>query len=650
MLFVPRAEHRLRFGVFEANLHARELRKHGVRVKLSGQPFQILALLLERPCEIVTREQLRERLWPSDTYVDFDHSLNTAVKKLRAVLGDSPENSRYIETIPRVGYRFVAPVQEATAKKEWTAGAPLVDSGSRVQAEVKETSRRRWPVFLGIGIGMVVALAGYFEWSRLRAHSQPSSGRSMLAVLPFENLTGDAGQEYFSDGLTEEMIAQLGRLDPERLGVIARTSVMHYKRGDEQLDRIGRELGVQYVLEGSVRRDSSRVRITAQLTQTRDQTRLWARQYDRELSSLLALQGEIAQEIADEIQLTLGEHKRIDIARQASLPPKTPEAYDLYLKGQYFWNKRSPQGFEQAIECFQQAIVKDPNYARAYAGLADSYALVGGYTLAPQAEFMPKARAAALRAVEIDESLPEAHTALALIVQNYDWDWQTSEKEYRRAIELNPNYATAHHWYAEHLMWLGRFDEAFRESERARQLDPLSLIIATDNGAILYFSRQYDRAIAQFRTVLEKDPNFGRAGIVGFAYVEKGMFAEALADAEKWRRVYAEGPWYWSTRAYIYGRAGQQEKARRELEKLEQLNRRQQLDPINMLWAHLGMGHKDEALAYLEKAYSERFNILTSLKVEPAFDPLRSDPRFQDLLRRVGLAADGVTGRSTSKP
>ncbi len=650
MLFVPRAEHRLRFGVFEANLHARELRKHGVRVKLSGQPFQILALLLERPCEIVTREQLRERLWPSDTYVDFDHSLNTAVKKLRAVLGDSPENSRYIETIPRVGYRFVAPVQEATAKKEWTAGAPLVDSGSRVQAEVKETSRRRWPVFLGIGIGMVVALAGYFEWSRLRAHSQPSSGRSMLAVLPFENLTGDAGQDYFSDGLTEEMIAQLGRLDPERLGVIARTSVMHYKHSQEQLDRIGRELGVQYVLEGSVRRDAAKVRIAAQLIQMKDQTSLWSRVYDRELSNVSALRSEIAFEVVDEIRLALGGAKSASRPLLSSSSPRAYEAYDLYFKGLYFWNKRNVPGFQQAIEYFQQAIAIDPNYAPAYAGLANSYTLLTGYSSASAALYIPQARVAALRALEIDERLPEAHTALALIVQNHDWDWQTSEKEYRRAIELNPNYATAHHWYAEHLMWLGRFDEAFRESERARQLDPLSLIIATDNGAILYFSRQYDRAIAQFRTVLEKDPNFGRAGIVGFAYVEKGMFAEALADAEKWRRVYAEGPWYWSTRAYIYGRAGQQEKARRELEKLEQLNRRQQLDPINMLWAHLGMGHKDEALAYLEKAYSERFNILISLKVEPAFDPLRSDPRFQDLLRRVGLAADGVTGRSTSKP
>src|SRR5260370_9030518 len=334
----------------------------------------------------------------------------------------------------------------------------------------------------------------------------------MMAVLPFENLTGDVGQDYFSDGLTEEMIAQLGRLDPQRLGVIARTSVMHFKHSQEQLDQIGRELGVQYVLEGSVRRDADKVRISAQLIQVKDQTHLWAEQYDRGLTSLLALQGEIAQEIADEIHLTLGgDHKRIAADPKPAASPSSYEAYDLYLKGRYFWNKRTVQGFQQAIEYFQQAITKDPNYARAFAGFADSYALVSSYRFPPQQQLMPSARTAALRALQIDDSLAEAHTSLALITENYDWDWQTAEKEYRRAIQLDPNYATAHHWYAEYLSFQGRFDESFRESEPARQLGPLSLIIAADNGAILYFYRQYDRAIEQFRAVLEMEPNFPRS-------------------------------------------------------------------------------------------------------------------------------------------
>lgn len=506
----------LRFGVFEANLPSRELRKHGIRIKLRGQPFEILALLLERPGEIVTREEMQKRLWPADTYVDFEHSLNTAMKKLRAVLGDSPENSRYIETVPRLGYRFIAPVEQVSATVPPHVGVSVATDRSAVPAATL-ASKRRWRIFVAISIVLIAAPGAYFAWSRLRNSPQRQS------------------------------------------------------------------------------------------------------------------------KIAGEIPAALKGPASIRSNQPAS-SPKSAEARELYLKGLYFWNKRTVGGFQQAIEYFQQATTIDPNYALAYAGLANSYTLLTAYTYAPATLYMPQARAAAVRALELDEGLAEAHTAMALIVQNHDWDWQSSEREYRRAIELDPNYATAHHWYAEHLMWLGRFDEALSESQQARQLDPLSLIIATDYGAILYFSRQYDRAIEQFRTVLRKDPNFGRAGILTYAYVEKGMFAQALGDTEKWRRLYGEGPWYWSTRAYIYGRAGQQELARRELEKLEQLNRRQQLDPINMLWAHLGMGHKDEVLAYLEKAYSEHFTILTTLKVEPAFDPLRSDPRFQDLLRRIGLA------------
>jgi TolB-like protein/Tfp pilus assembly protein PilF len=457
----------------------------------------------------------------------------------------------------------------------------------------------------------------------------------MLAVLPFENLTGDPTQEYFSDGLTEEMISQLGNIDSQHLRVIARTSVMHYKNSQAPLNQVGRELGVQYVIEGSVRRDSNNVRVTAQLIQTKDQTHVWARQYDRELKELLTLQGEIAQEIADEIQLTLGDHKPAP-----ALPTRSPqqyEAYDLYLRGQYFLNKRTTSDLEQAIAYFQRATSKDPNYARAYAGIADSYALMGGYAGLPQAEFMSKARTAALKALEIDDRLPEAHTALALIVQNYDWDWQTAEKEFRRAIELNPNYATAHHWYAEHLMWLGRFDEALQESEQARQLDPLSLIIAADNGAILYFSRQYDRAIGKWRSVLEMDPQFSRAHLIKGAYVEKARFAEALADTERMRQVTPVAA-YWSWRAYLYGRSGQMAQARHALHELLQWNKSHRVDPILVTMAYLGVGDREQSVAWLEKAHAQHSNELVSLKVNPIYDLLRGDPRFQDLLKRVGLA------------
>jgi tetratricopeptide (TPR) repeat protein len=400
-----------------------------------------------------------------------------------------------------------------------------------------------------------------------------------------------------------ERITQMGRIDAQRMGVIGRTSAMHYKHSSEALDQIGRELGVQYVLEGSVRRESGRVRITAQLIQVKDQTHLWAQEYDRELKDLLVLQGEIAQKISAEIEVALGNDKPVP-PPQADLSAQNYEAYDLYLKGQYFWNKRTTEGFQRAIDYFQQAIAKDPNYGRACAGLADSYALIGGYSGAPQIEFMPKARDAALRAIELGASLPEAHTALALVVQNYNWDWQTAEKEYRRAIELDPNYATAHHWHAEHLAFRGRFEEALLESERARKLDPLSLIIAADKGVILFYSRQYDLALAQFRAVREMDPSFSRSGVIRQVYAQKGMFAEILAEGDQGQRRLGDTPWVWADRAYVYGRSGQQAKARLALEKLEALNREHPIDPAMFVESYIGMDNKDQAFIWLERAYA----------------------------------------------
>lgn len=462
----------------------------------------------------------------------------------------------------------------------------------------------------------------------------------MLAVLPFENLTGDAEQEYFSEGLTEEMIAQLGQLNPKRLGVIGRTSAMQYQRSQHPLEQINRDLGVQYVLEGSVRRDSKNVRITAELIETSDQKTIWSRQYDRELTSLLALQGEIAQEIADEIQLTLGGRgKRFSAYPEPAASSASYEAYDLYLKGRYFWNKRTTQGFQQAIVCFQQAVAKDPNYAQAYAGLADSYALTSSYNFGSPKDLMPKARAAALRALQIDATLAEAHTSLALIAENYDWDWQTAGKEFQRAIELDPGYPTAHQWYAEDLAWQGRFDEAFAEMELARRLDPLSLSITTDHAATLYYSRQYDRAIEELQTVIDMDPNFPRAhAILALCYVQKRQFPEAVTSVENLRRI-DPSPGIWVLEAYVYGLSGQRAEARRAFAKFEQLNGHVQLDPTTSLaLATAGMGDKDKFFASLQKAFIGRSNSLTALKVDPVYDPFRGDPRFQALLRQVGLA------------
>ncbi len=630
------------FGVFTVDLPAGELRKHGVRIKVQERPFQLLVCLLERPGEIISRDELRQRLWPDGTFVDFDHNISSAINKLRTVLNDSASNPRFIETVGSRGYRFLADVKRicpasSQAPAQETPEVPVI------AATIASAPKGRWKLVAGIALILSVLVAGYFQWGRKTSKSIAPSTRVMVAVLPFQNLTGDPAQDYFSDGLTEEMIAELTRLNQAHLGVIARTSVMVYKVSPKPLDQIGRELGVQYVMEGSVRRDSSRVRITAELIQVKDQTHLWAREYDRELKNSLPLQSEIAQEIGDEIQISLGDVNGAKAANRPGPPHSTAsyEAYDLYLKGRYFWNKRTSAGFWQAASYFQQAIAKDPGYATAYAGLADTFGLMSTWYAAPQQEFMPKAKATALKALALDDSLAEAHASLALVAENYDYDWQTAEKEFRRAIQLNPDYATAHQWYAEYLAWQGRFDEALAESERARQLDPMSLIIATDRGAILFYARKYDRAIDQFRAVLEMDPGFSNArSFLAACYVQQGKISEALKENDL-LTVAGNSQWHWAFTAYIYNHSGNVAQAQHALAQFEEVSPRLRSDAIlARLVAYNGSTQpiqQEKVMSLLEEAYKEHSPALTNIKVDPRYDYLRKDPRFQELLARVNL-------------
>jgi len=625
------------FGPWRVDPQKLQLWREGSVVPLPPKAAEILLVLLARGGETVSKDELMHAVWP-DSYVE-ESNLTQNIFLLRKALGESAQDSSYIITIPGKGYRLAAEVRQVDMGNGKPAAMaaedfPALQAEPDVRLEAPTARKRPWQWVLAAGL-LLIALAPLALWRRQQPRPQATPGRAMLAVLPFENLTGDPAQDYFSDGMTEEMIAQLGDLDPQHLGVIARTSVMHYKNGKTPLDQIGRELGVQYVLEGSVRRDADKVRITAQLIQMKDQSHLWARRYDRELRDTLELQSEIAQAIAGEIQQALGNDK-VALAADPRRSSTSYEAYDLYLKGRYFWNKRTGAGFQQAIGYFQRAIAKDPSYAQAYAGLADCYVLLPAFSGLPPAEPMQEARAAATKALQLDEGLAEAHTSLALITENYDWDWPAAEKEYRRAIELNPNYATAYQWYAEYLTWLGRFEEAARVSERARELDPLSLIIAADNGAIFYYSRQYDRAETKLNAVLEMDPNFSPAHKVRVVYVEKGQFADALADIEKCRTLFGMSV-YWSSLAYTYGRSGQAAEAKHALDELERLNPGQPLNPAAMAWAYAGLSDKDHTLLWLNKGYAQRSNTMTALKVEPAYDFLRSDPRFQDLIHRVGL-------------
>lgn len=634
-----------RFGEdFALDATSGELCRADRPLKLERIPSEILLLLVRQRGQIVSREQIVEKVWGKDIFLDTDNSINGAIRKIRQVLGDDPQEPQFVQTITGKGYRFIAPLRATVTDVVETRPGPVAERPASQDDSVAPRSRTHkslhwgWPPVLAIILLLVIAIAAYLRWPRSGANTTAQSGRPMLAVLPFENLTGDPGQDYFSDGFTEEMITQLGRTNPAQLGVIARTSVMIYKRDPKPLDEIGRELGVQYVLEGSVRRDAERVRITAQLIRVKDQTHLWAQEYDRELKDLLLIQTDIAREIALESRIVLQSRTAASSAIPPVLSPKDYEVYDLYLKGRYYWNKRTADGFWQAADYFQQAIDKDPEYARAYAGLADTFGLMSTWGSGPQNEFMEKARAAALKALEIDETLAEAHASLALVEENYDYNWSAAEKEFRRAIQLDPDYATAHQWYAENLAWQGRFEEALAQSERARQLDPMSVIIAADDGAILYYARQYDRAIKQCRRALDMDASFARArGLLVRSYVAKGDLVGAANELNRSQDAESQ-PWTWALKAFVYAKSGRTKEANEALAKFEQTAPRSRSDwRAAELYAYVGTERKEQVIKLLQSAYSEHSNAIANLKVDPIYDPLRGDPQFQKLVRRLNF-------------
>ena len=636
------------FANFSLDPQNRVLRRSGATVPLTPKAFDLLLVLVQNAGRIVSKDDLMKAVWP-DSFVE-ESNLTQTVFMVRKVL-DETANRRYIQTVQGQGYRFLVPVKEATL--EGPDGEPPGTDRPVAASETVEVREvpagpsppqvKSWrPLVIACAAVALVLIVVFAIWPRHSRVSPAEPGKIMLAVLPFENFTGDPGQEYFSDGLTEEMISQLGNLDAAHLGVIARTSVMNYKHSQESISEIGKNLGVQYVIEGSVRRDLERIRITAQLIQVKDQSHLWAREYDRDLSHLLELQEEISREIAGEIEFSLSGRRSIEANRQQ--PPASAttassyEAYDLYLKGRYFWNKRTGDGFRQAADYFQQAIDKDPNYGRAYAGLADTFALMSTWYAGPQNELMPKARSAALRAIALDEGLAEAHASLALIRENYDYDWRGAEREFRRAIQLDPQYATAHQWYAEFLSWQGRFEDAYTESERARRLDPLSLIIASDYASILYNSRQYDKAAKQWGSVLELDPNFelARESMIP-VYLQQGRYDDATEEVNRLaKRV--QGPWTLAWEVAVYSRAGRVEKARRALRKLELTPGSWPIRTPTLLLAYSGMSEKERVIDLLQRAYSDHSNAVVEIKVDPMYDSIRNDSRFQELMRRLNFS------------
>jgi TolB-like protein/DNA-binding winged helix-turn-helix (wHTH) protein/tetratricopeptide (TPR) repeat protein len=661
-----------RFGPFEARTDAQQLSRNGIRIKLRGQPFSILELLLSHAGEVVTREEIRLTLWPADTFVDFEHGLNTSIKKLRQALGDSATEPRYVETLPRLGYRFIAAVEtvaEPDKKRvnqetsEEVSGIPEVPGSSDSPANAipphpavagafparehgRGVPRLQW--LLGAAV-LLAAGALVFNVSESRTRlfaffrstknasvavaASPKPPRSIV-VLPLQNLSNNPAEDYFADGMTDELTTDLAQFGSLR--VISRTSAMRYKGANKTAPEIGRELGVDTLIEGTVQRVANRVRIRIQLIDSASDRHLWARSYDHELKDVLVLQSSAARDIAEEVQGKVA--PKTDLS--AGNPhPVQPDAYEAYLKGRYFWNKRNEEGLKKSIDYFQQAISLDPKFAAAYAGLADSYSILGSDVL-PAKVASAKAHDAANKAVELDPTIAEGHAELALVAFYYDWDWTRAEQEFRRAIELNPNYATAHHWYSYYLSAMRRFQEAMAEATRAQQIDPLSLSVNTTVAGRARDLGEYAQAIDLSRRTLEMDPNFVPAHIaLGSIYEDQGMWAQAISEYQKAVELSHRSPPALASLGHAYGVAGQQKEARTILASLREASKTRYVSAFDMAVVFAGIGDNDAAFQWLEKAYAERESQMAFLNVTRRLDPVRSDPRFADLLHRMGLDA-----------
>lgn len=614
---------RLRFGVFEVDLRAGELRKYGTRLKLQEQPFQVLAMLLERPGETITRDELRHRLWSAETFVDFDHAVNKAINRIRSVLGDSATSPRFVETVARRGYRFVASV-EVVANTAMPSPPVVSDRIPAASA---------WNRRVAGAVGLAVMAVALGTWIFSAAPPAPAGIRS-LAVLPLENLSGDASEEYFADGMTEELIATLGQISALR--VISRTSAMPYKRARKALPQIARELHVDAVVEGTVFRSGSQVRITAQLIDARADKHLWSGSYDGDARDTLALQNTVARAVAEQIQISLNARERATLQQGRIVDP---QAHEAYLKGRYFWNKRTASDLQKAVDHFNQAIARDPGYALAYSGLADTYSLLGDweYGVLPPKEALPRAKAAALKALQLDPNLSEAYTSLAFLSDAFDWDLPSAETEFRRGIELNPGYATAHHWYAWHLSLSGRNREAIAELRKAQELDPLSLIINADLAELLLIAHSIEGSIEQSRSTIDLDPSFPLAhNQLALAYLARGRSREAIAELQTAVRLSHESATCTANLARAYAQSGRRHDALALLDQLKQRARPGFSGASEIAVVYAALGDNDQAMAWLETAYQEHFN--PSVLLRPAFDGLRSDRRFDDLRRRIGLA------------
>jgi TolB-like protein/DNA-binding winged helix-turn-helix (wHTH) protein/Tfp pilus assembly protein PilF len=620
-----------RFQGFELDSRSGELRFKGERIPLQEKPLRILQRLVDCPGDVVTRDELRQSLWSADTFVDFDGGLNTAVNKLRTALGDSALQPRFIETVGRRGYRFLAPV-EADHRGPSAEELRLDEDATPPAAAIAAGTVRRRRLILAL-CGAAALAASLLAWQALRSRSREGVPviRS-IAVIPLANVSEKAEEEYFADGMTDALITDLAEV--RSLRVISRQSVMRYKASRKSLAEVGRELGVEVVIEGTVLRSRDRVRVTAQLVHVPSDRHLWARSYERDIGDVVALQGELARAIVREVRAEVAPAEGTPAAtrREAS----NPEAYDLYLRGRYLFNRRGTDGdafaenLKKALGYLQQAVAKDPGFAPAHGALAEAYAVAGYSGILPRAEVYPRVMAAIHDALALDPNLVEAHTVLAGALAFAQRDWPGGEREYKRALELDPTYSNAREWYCFYLAAMGRHDEHLEHARRGLEVDPFNVLLNASVGDALAHLGRSDEAVAHYRRTLDLEPrlNWVRDDLARL-YSQMGRHEEAIAEARKTGSRVAL--------AEVYARAGRRDEARRLLAEFKALTPNRYVAPLAVASVHAALGEKDQAFDYLEGAYQAGVTALSHVKVEPGLDSLRSDPRFADLLRRMSL-------------
>ena len=580
------------FEHFRVDPRKRLLSARGEPVPLPPKALDLLVLLVQNSDRVLKKEELMQALWP-DAAVE-ESNLTQNIFLLRKAFGEGAHDHRYIVTVPGRGYRFVSHVRHVA------------------------------------GVG---AASGAEGWVKAAPDESHLAFRS-IAVLPFRPLSADPAEEYLGHGIAEALTARLASIHRLTVRPVVGAAFKHSGSGQDAL-RAGRRLGVASVLCGTLQRSGERVRITVQIVRVRDRSLEWAKQLEASLTDIFAFQDTIAEQVVSAVTLELTSEERKRLQRRYT---KNTEAYLTYLKGRYFWNKRTPEGLQRAVECFEQASRQDPGYALAYAGLADCHNMLACYSVRPPPEVWPKARAAAIRALENDDQLAEAHAALALVQIGCDWDWAGAERECQRALDLNPNYATAHDCYAEYWTAMGRHEQAITAIRRAQELEPLSLIINCDVGCNLFRARRYQEAVEQLRNTIEMDSSFALAHwSLGWAYEARGLYPEALSQFEEAFKLFDDGPPMLTSKGHAFAACGNTGEAHKVLGQLLEICGQRYVSPYDLALLYAGLGEKAQAFDWLEKACQDRPFDLVYLKVEPRLDPLRSDRRFENLLQRVGL-------------